>query len=529
MDPQEPKPPRPLLSRRAAPASANGRGTAQAGDLPRDELPQNPVSGSLEENRRILAQALGFQESFDVIFKELEISGRRALLVGLDGFLKDDILLRVTQFLVREGADLKLASAVERLEGAGVVYIETDTARTVADLLKGVLAGQAALLIDGMDAAVLIDQRTYPARGPDEPSLERVVRGPRDGFTETLVFNTALIRRRMRDPNLRFELLQVGKRSRTDVVIAYVSDIADPDLVGRIRSYIEAIDIDALPMAEKSLEEFLVPEKRWWNPFPTVRYSERPDVVAAHLHEGHVAVLVDTSPSVMLLPATFFHHMQHAQEYHDEPITGAAVRWLRLGGFLAAWFLPPLWLALALSQDLLPPALQFIGPREPGVVPLGLQFILAELAADLVWIALIHTPDALATSLGLVGALLLGQQAVDVGLFSVEALFYTAVAFIGTFATPSVELGNAIRWMRVLLLFVVALGGLAGFVIGAALTVLLMVSTRSFGTPYLYPLWPFKGRELINVLFRRPAPSRHFRPAFTHPIDPDVRRGPSRR
>src|SRR5690606_14712360 len=161
-----------------------------------------------------------------------------------------------------------------------------------AEVLEAVLAGQAALLVDGLDRAVVIDQRTYPARGPDEPSLERVVRGPRDGFTETLVYNTALIRRRMRDPNLRFELLQVGKRSRTDVVLAYVRDIADPDLLRRIRSYIKAIDVDGLPMAEKSLEEFLVPEKRWWNPFPTVRYSERPDVVAAHLHEGHVAVQI---------------------------------------------------------------------------------------------------------------------------------------------------------------------------------------------------------------------------------------------
>jgi len=517
------------MARPPMPVAADGRERSGAPDLPRDQLPPGPLSASLEQNRQVLARALGFQESFDVVFKDLEIERRRALLVGLDGFLKDDVLLRVAQFLVREGPDLGLTSTVERLEGAGAVYVETATARTFAEVLEAVLAGQAALLVDGLDRAVVIDQRTYPARGPDEPSLERVVRGPRDGFTETLVYNTALIRRRMRDPNLRFELLQVGKRSRTDVVLAYVRDIADPDLLRRIRSYIKAIDVDGLPMAEKSLEEFLVPEKRWWNPFPTVRYSERPDVVAAHLHEGHVAVLVDTSPSVMLLPATFFHHMQHAQEFHDEPITGAAVRWLRLAGFLAAWFLPPLWLALALTPEVLPPALEFIGPREPAVVPLGLQFILSELAANLVWIALVHTPEALATSLGLVGALLLGQQAVEVGLFSVEALFYTAVAFIGTFATPSVELGNAVRFMRVLLLVTTAVGGLAGFAVGAALTLWLMASTRSFGTPYLYPLWPFRGRELLNVLFRRPAPSRHFRPSFTHPIDPDVRRGPSRR
>ncbi|HEX6989448.1 MAG TPA: spore germination protein, partial [Bacillota bacterium] len=241
MEPQEPRPPRPLPTRPPAPVAADGRAPDPSQALPRDRLPDNPLAPALDENRRLLARVLGFQESFDGVFKDLEVAGRRALLVGLDGFLKDDILLRVAQFLVREGRELRLTSTVERLEAAGTVYIETEIARTADDLLRAVLAGHAGLLIDGLDHAVIIDQRTYPSRGPDEPALERVVRGPRDGFTETLVFNTALIRRRLRDPNLRFELLQVGRRSRTDVAVAFIKDITDPGLVRRVRSYIQAV------------------------------------------------------------------------------------------------------------------------------------------------------------------------------------------------------------------------------------------------------------------------------------------------
>lgn len=487
-----------------------------------------PFTSIITLDKAMLARRLGHQESFDVLFRDIQFGGRRALLVALDGFVKDLILLRIAQFVSTMPAAASIAESADQLSKSGVYYIETELAATVEDVVNAVLAGQAAIVVDGFTKALIIDERTYPSRDPDEPKVEKVVRGPRDGFTETIVFNTALVRRRLRDPQLRFEMLSAGRRSRTDIAIGYIKDIADPGLVERIKRQIEAIDTDALPMAEKTIEEFIIPKKRWWNPFPSVRYSERPDVVAAHLIEGHVALFIDTTPSVILLPVTFFHHLQHAQEYHEEPSSGAFLRWIRIAGFLAAWFGPSLWLALVLSKSWLPPGLQFLGPKEPGIVPISWQFVLAELAASLIWVALIHIPEALATSLGLVGALLLGEQAVKLGLFSQETLFYTAVAFIGTFAVPSVDMANAVRVMRWLLIVITAMFGLPGFIVGSAATVALMASTRSFGVPYLYPLWPFRAKELFNVLVRRPMPSRHLRPEFLQAIDPDSRFDPSR-
>ncbi|HEY8449025.1 MAG TPA: spore germination protein, partial [Bacillota bacterium] len=436
------------------------------------------MTGHLPADRAILAARLGYGKSFDVIFHGFDLGDRAALLITLDGFFKDGILLRITQFLLSQVGSTPIEESLRKLQEQGIAYAENELAGRVDDVVMAVLSGQAALLVDGLRGALLIDERTYPARGPSEPDTEKVVRGPKDGFTETLIANTALIRRRLRDPQLRFELMTVGERSQIDVAIAYIEDITDPELVALVRRRLQRIDVDAIPMATRSIEEFLVPRKRWWNPFPTVRYSERPDVVVPHLLEGHVVVLADTSPAAMILPVTFFHHLQHAQEFLDEPVTGAFVRGVRILGFIVAWFAPALWLGLVLSKPMLPQGFDVLGPREPGVVPIALQFVIAELAASLVWVALIHTPDTLSTSLGLIGTLLLGQQAIAVGLFSAEALFYIAAAFIGTFATPSLELANAVRVMRFLLLVLTAIGRLPGFVIGALLTVWLMVSTR---------------------------------------------------
>ena len=282
-----------------------------------------------------------------------------------------------------------------------IAYIETEATDQLDEIISAVLSGSVALILEGVDQGIIIDVREYPARGPEEPDIERVSRGSRDGFVETIVFNTALIRRRIRDPKLRMEMFTVGRRSKTDVVVSYIEDIANPELVDSIKENLQVINIDGLPMAEKSIEELIVPGNIW-NPFPKVRYTERPDVAAVHLLEGHVVVIVDTSPSVIIAPTTYFHHVQHAEEYRQSPATGLYLRWVRFFGIIASLFIHPFGIYLQ-QTELLPKSLKFIGPEEIGNVPLLIQIVLVEIGIDLIRMAAIHTLS-LATALGLIAA-----------------------------------------------------------------------------------------------------------------------------
>jgi stage V sporulation protein AF len=386
----------------------------------------------------------------------------------------------------------------------------------VADM---VLAGPTALAVDGVSEIILIDARTYPVRGPQEPDTERVVRGSRDGFVETLVFNTALTRRRIRDRTLRMEYMQVGRRSQTDIVICYIEDIADPDMVKKVKDSISKIDTDGLPMGEKTIEEFI--SGRHWNPFPTVRYTERPDTAATHIYEGHVCIIVDGSPSVLITPTTFWHHLQHAEEYRNKPLVGAYLRMVR---FMAVWtslFLLPLWYLFAVRPELLPEKLSYIGPNDPGQIPLFLQFFIIEIGIDVLRMAAIHTPTSLATALGLVAALMIGQVAVEVGLLTNEVILYLAIAAIGTFATPSYEMSLANRLVRLFLLVMTAAFQLYGFLIGIVLFIIMLARMKSFGVPYLWPFIPFNLRAFRDVLVRSPIPLKNRRPRILNPQDPD--------
>ena len=364
----------------------------------------------------------------------------------------------------------------------------------------------------------MIDARTYPSRNPEEAEIERVVRGSRDGFTETIVFNTALLRRRVRDPKLRIKMMRVGRRSKSDVCLCYIKDIADPDLVATISSKIEAIEIDAVPMAEKAIEELIVPGN-WWNPFPRVRYTERPDVAAAHLFEGHVLVMVDTSPSVIIAPATYFHHIQHAEEYRQNPVVGSYIRGVRFLAVMASIIITPLWMLFALSPELLPDFLEFIGPKKIGQVPVFIQFIIAELSLDLIRMAAIHTPSPLATALGVIAALLIGDIAVNIGLFAPEIILYTAVVAVGSYCTPSYEMAMANRLVRFFILLATGFFKLPGLIISSILSLLLVAFTRSFDVPYLWPLIPFNYRAFKSIIIRSPVPIQNLRPEVLHPRD----------
>lgn len=465
------------------------------------------ISNSIEENKRILKERLPIDKSFDMIGREIKIGNKKAFLVMLDGFAKDDIMLWIIETLQQINPSEMSTGIISKLLEEKIAYIEVDTFNEFEKMEQMVLAGAIGLVIDGENEGIILDAREYPVRGPEEPDLEKVTRGSRDGLVETVIFNTALIRRRIRDPKLVFEINSVGKRSKTDVVIGYIEDLADKKLLEEIKERIKGIDVGALVMAEKTLEELLI-KKKWYNPFPLARFTERPDVVAAHLMEGHIAVIVDTSPSVMLLPATLFHFTQHAEDYYQTPISGTYIRWIRFLGMFSALFLLPLWLLLVYNKEALPEALKFLGPKENGNIPLFLQFILLELGLDVLRVSSIHTPSALSTSLGIIGGLILSEFAVKVGLFVPETVVYMAIAGIGTFATPSVEFGMAIRIFRLVILILTGLFKNIGFIIGILVTFIILFNTKSFKNSkrYTWPLIPFDGKALSHILFRTPIP-----------------------
>lgn len=475
-----------------------------------------PISKSLDENLKIIGDKLGYGTTFDLVVRKLKVAHKQAALIFLDGFVNDIAVMQIMrglQEIPRLGVTIV---SLEQIMREYVPFFEVSIADNLEAGMDQVLSGAMLLLIDGVKCLGVLDVRQYVTRGSEEPTLEKVTRGSRDGFVETALFNVNLIRRRIRDPSLRFEAMQVGRRSKTDVLIGYIEDIADPSLVNEVKSRIEAIDRDAIPMGGKNLEEYILGTV--FNPLPVTRYTERPDVAAAHIFEGHIVILVDTTPFALLVPVTAWHFTQHAEEYFQNPPVGTYLRWVRTLGVLGSLILLPLWYTLATSSNL-PEWIRFVGPKEPGRVVLWLQFLLLEMGIDLIRMALIHTPDALATSLGLVGATILGELAVSVGLFTGEAILYTAIVAICGFATPSIEFSLAIRLFRYLLFFGAVIGGWWGLGSAFLITFLVFSLTKSFGIPYLWPLIPFDGPALLRLIFRYPIPQVTVRPRHTNPQD----------
>lgn len=498
--------------------------------------------------KRQLEEQVGLNQSFDVVFREMVFGGQRTGIFYYNGFAKDtvltDILMRLSYageaYRKREAgpstdepgdkygqkaanarheehAGAEKLDVIELFDQALIPHIQVKKTVELKEAVKHVAAGGTAFFFEGENEAVLVDAKSFPVRSTEEPDLERVVRGSRDGFVETLLTNVTLVRRRLRDPQLKLEIMQVGSRTQTDICIGYIQDICDMELVESVRDKIKSVKVDGLPLAEKQLEEAIIGKS--WNPYPMVRYSERPDVVAAHLLEGHIVVFVDTSPSVMIVPTTFFHHVQHAEEYRQTPLVGSYLRWVRFLGIAASLFLLPLWFLIVTSPEMKPAGLEFIGPQKDGRISLFLQFLIAELGLDLMRMAAVHTPTPLGTAMGLVAAILIGDVAVKTGLFVNEVIMYLAVAAIGTFATPSYELSLANRLARLGLLAAAAIFKVPGLVVGSTLLITMLALQRSYNTPYLWPFLPFNAKAMFDIMVRRPFLTMRTRMSLTKTQD----------
>ncbi|MGN8647119.1 spore germination protein [Gracilibacillus sp. HCP3S3_G5_1] len=476
---------------------------------------KTPVNRILLKNQQYMETKLGIDVSFDVGFRELTIFEKKIQLYYVTGLVDTDFVIEVIKKLISINDEEKPNHQIYDVINNRIVHQQVEKAKTMDEAVDQMLSGLLVIFVDGKEECFIIDVRNYPGRAPEEPDTEKVIRGSRDGYTENIIENTALTRRRIRDERLRHEMIQVGERSKTDICISYLQDVADTGLVELIKDELDQIEVDGLSMADKTIEEYLV--HQGINPYPLVRYTERPDVAATHLFEGHVLIMVDTSPSMIIMPTTYFHHVQHAEEYRESPAVGTFVRWVRFIGIVASLFLLPLWLLFVIEPELLPENLQFIGPNETGNVPIIVQILLADIGIEFLRMAAIHTPTPLSTAMGLIAAVLIGEIAIEVGLFSAEVILYVAISAVGSFATPSYELSVANKIARIALIIVTFLFQVKGLVIGMTVLLLLLLATRSLQTPYLWPLIPFNEKALWQILFRLSMPLSKTRPSIVKP------------
>lgn len=478
---------------------------------------EDSIFTRIDHVKRTLEEKVGLHRSFDIVFREMVFGTKRTAFFYINGFAKDTVLTDIITRLTYLHKEQIVPNTVKSFLEQYIAHIQVEQMDDLDKVVEFVLMGTTALFIEGETSALVIDAKIFPVRSIEEPDLERVVRGARDGFVETLLTNVTLVRRRIRDPRLKFELMKVGQRTNTDVALGYIEDIADPNLVKSIKDKVQSVCIDGLPLGDKQLEEAII--GKGWNPYPSVRYSERPDVVSAHMLEGHVILFVDTSPSVMILPTTFFHLIQHAEEYRQAPFVGSYLRWVRFIGIFVSLFMLPLWFLLVKNPELKPPGLEFLGAQNEGKIPLLAQFLIVEIGVDLMRLAAVHTPSPLTVAMGLVAAILVGDIAVKTGLFINEVIMYMAVAAIGMFATPSYELGLANRIFRLFLLIAVAVFRIPGFVVGSTLWVIILATHRSYNAPYLWPFIPFDGKAILSILIRKPVLHAKIRMSITKAQD----------
>ena len=452
-----------------------------------------------KQNVAVLSARLRSAESFDIIERHLNVGGDDLCFFYIDGFIKDAELQRLMQHLLSKKRVGDARGIVETLP-----YVEVCLTLSVEKTLLAVLSGQTALMSSAFPTEViLIDARTYPARSTAEPDTDRVMQGARDGFVETLVMNTALIRRRIRDPRLTMRHFDIGGSSHTDVVLCYLDGVADKTLVKELAGKLERIDPKGVCLGYRSISECLI-RKGWWNPFPKIRITERPDTASAQLLEGSVLILCDTSPQVMIFPTSVFDYLQQTDDYYFPPLTGSYLRIVRTLILILSVIVTPVWYLCVEYSDTLPDYLRFLVPDDPGALPIILQLFLIEIAIDGLKIASMNTPDMLSNSLSVVGALLLGDFAVAVGWLCPDVILYMAFVAIANFAQQNVELGYAFKFVRMAMLGLVYFLGGWGLLAGALLFVLLVITnlTVNAGRGYAYPLVPFNPRALMHLLFR---------------------------
>lgn len=447
---------------------------------------EKQVSENFAKNIEYMDFVLPVKESFDIIKREIIIGERNAVFYFIDGFTKDEPMLKIMDSMMGVTKNEMPPDATAFAQNC-VPYVEVDVLSSFDDILRNILSGATALFIDGYSKAIVIDCRTYPARGVDEPEKDKSLRGSRDGFVETIVFNTALMRRRIRDPHLIMEMTEAGQTSRTDIAICYMKNRVDKELLKNLKSRLEKLEIDDLRMSTQSLANALF-KRKWFNPFPKFKFTERPDTAAACLLEGKVIIMVDNSPSAMILPTSIFDMVEEANDYYFPKITGWYLKSSRAIITFGTVFLTPIYLLLMQNMDWIPRELEFIVQREQANVPLILQLLILELSIDGLRLAALNTPSMLSTPLSVIAGIVMGEFSVSSGWFDSNVMLYMAVVSVANYTQPNFELGYALKFMRILLLLLTAFFNFAGFVAGCILIVCFIAFNKTLS-----------GRSYLNV------------------------------
>ena len=444
------------------------------------------LSASFEENIRYMNEILPVKESFDIIRRDMVIGGKASVFYYIDGFIKDEVMLKIMDsFLSVTEEDMP--DDAEGFIRKQVPYVEVDITDGFDQVIRNVLSGPACLFIDGYSECIILDCRTYPARSVDEPDKDRSLRGSRDGFVETIVFNTALMRRRIRDTHLVMEMTEAGQSSRTDIAICYMSDRVDMELLNNLKKRIENLQLGDLRMNQQSLAEALF-KRKWFNPFPKFKYTERPDTAAACLLEGKVVILVDNSPSAMILPTSILDMIEEANDYYFPTMTGMYLKITRTLITIATVFFTPLYLLFMQNLEWLPDAFAFVAVRDTVNIPLVFQFLILELSIDGLRLAAMNTPTMLSTPLSVIAGIVMGEFSVQSGWFNSEVMLYMAFVAVANYTQPNFELGYALKFMRLMLLILTACFDLYGFIAGSILVVCFLVFNKTLS-----------GRNYMNV------------------------------
>lgn len=479
------------------------------------------IEPQLDKNVQYVNDLIGIGVSWDIVAKSFSFSNLKMMSYVTNGFfltmnvvlLLENVEKSISEFVQSRGENHFTMSELAEYLSTHISFVQVQRVPKMSDAIRFILSGPLVTFFDGFDEALMIDTRIYPMRGIEEPEVERVIRGPRDGFTETMLMNTSLIRRRLRDPNLRVELMQIGERSQTDISFLYIEGVADKQLVSNIRDRLKNLKVECLAMGEQALVELIGKVK--WNPYPIARYTERPDVASTALTEGQIVIVVDTTPEVVIAPTSLFQHLQHPQEYHSNPIVGTYLRWIIMFAVIASVLLPGVFLVLNANPDVIPHWLAFFKAERGDPLPLGVELLVAEIALAILRLAVVNTPSTLASSVGIVSALLFGQFASQVKLLQPEVLVYMGFVMISERATSSFEIGSANEISRVWIILWTTVLGIVGFGVSTLVWLVVLLSTKSFGVPYLWPLVPFQWKHgLREILIRRPTSDRSGRPAM---------------
>lgn len=472
-----------------------------------------------------------FKDADDVVFRNIQIGKKNkkdACFIFIDGLVDKTVISDYAIEVLFEETELDQAdlssykdSLSEKISKEYIAVHDVKEESNFEKLVEMILSGETVLLIDGSDAALLLSTRGWPTRGIQEPQTETVVRGPRDGFVETLRFNTALLRRHIKDPKLKVKSMQVGRRSKTDVAVVYIEDIANEQIVNEVINRIQRIDIDAIS-GSTDLEVLI--EDNYLSPFSQIENTERPDAAAASLYEGRVVIIVDNTPFVLIVPATIGTLFQSTEDYYTRWLIGTLIRFIRILSAILTTTSPALYISFtAYHPGLIPtPFTLYLAASRVNVpFPAVVEAFLMETTIEILKESGTRIAGPVGTTIGIVGGIIIGQAAVEAGIVSPLKIIITAITTISFFAIPSYEWASSLRIVRFILMLLAAVLGLYGVMIGIIILMVHFARLESFSVPFSAPYsgLGLKEGDLKDTLVKAPLQHLKYRPKFTFPKD----------